>query len=160
MPGILDPSYGVEDTRREHATRRIVLAAIAAAILAGMGYFYFRTWSEERILKGFFSALERKDFQGAYAMWGCTQDKPCRYYDPDRFNQDWGPATAYAHGAAAKIDNIDFCDAGVVFNVSYPNADPVALWVERSSNVISFAPWPRCPGRHWEFGKFFKSLFS
>jgi hypothetical protein len=160
MPGILDDSYGVEDARKERRTKMIVLGGLLAIALGALGYFTFRTWPQERVMKEFLARLDHKEFQQAYRMWGCTPESPCRYYDPDRFNEDWGPSTVYSHGSAAKIENVDFCDAGVVFQVSYPNADPVSLYVERSTNIISFAPWPRCPGRHWEFGRFFKSLFS
>jgi hypothetical protein len=160
MPGILDDNYGVADARRERRNKLIVVGLLLAIAVGVIGYFSLRTWRQEQVLKEFLATLDRKEFQQAYRMWGCTPETPCKYYDADRFNQDWGPSTAYSHGSSAKIDNIDFCDAGVVFQVSFPNADPVSLWVERSTNLISFAPWPRCPGRHWEFGRFFKSLFS
>src|SRR5262249_26811804 len=119
-----------------------------------------RTWRQEQVVKQFLGTLDRKEFQQAYRMWGCTPETPCPNYDPDRFNEDWGPSTVYSHGSSAKVENVDFCGDGVVFQLSYPNADPVSLWVERSTNVITFAPWARCPGRHWEFGRFFRSLFS
>lgn len=159
MAGFLD-EYGVAEARKEGLIKRIILFGLAAVLVGGGLYFYFRTWSQERTVKEFLAALSRKDFQGAYKMWGCTQDTPCRNYEPEKFNEDWGPSTPYANGSAAKIDNVDFCGDGVVFSISYPNAGPVSLWVERATNVISFAPWPRCPGRHLEFGRFFKSLFS
>jgi hypothetical protein len=159
MPGFLD-DYGVADERRSRAWKRIVLGVLLVAICGTFGYFFFRTWSEERIVKDFLATLDKGDYQGAYRMWGCTQDTPCRNYDPSRFNEDWGPDTPYHKGSSAKIDNIDFCDSGVVFLVNYPNAKPVSLWVERSTKIISFAPWERCPGRHWEFKRFFRSLFA
>ena len=72
------------------------------------------------------------------------------------------PKRLVSLGSAAKVDNVDYCDESVVFNVSYPNADPLVLVVDRSTNIIGFAPsdWDRCPGRHWQFRRFFKSLFS
>jgi hypothetical protein len=157
MAGFLD-QYGVADTQREKR-RRIVIGSVLALVLIGaFSYFFFRTWSEERTVRAFLDSLSRQDFQGAYKYWGCSQDKP--NYEPERFNEDWGPSTPYSNGSAAKVSNVDFCDTGVVFSLTYPNADPVSLWVERSTNVISFSPWPRCPGRHWEFRQFFRNLFS
>jgi len=160
MPGILDDNYGVADAKKERRTKLIIVAGLVAVLAGALAYFSLRTWQQERVIKAFFATLDRKEFQQAYQMWGCTPEAPCRYYNADSFNRDWGPSTPYSHGSAARIDNVDFCDAGVVFNVSFPGAEAVALWVERSTGVISFAPWPRCPGRHWEFGRFFKSLFS
>ena len=59
-----------------------------------------------------------------------------------------------------KVEHVDFCDTGVVFNISYPKQEDFGLWVDRSTNVIGFSPWARCPGRHLHLGEFFKTLFS
>jgi hypothetical protein len=32
--------------------------------------------------------------------------------------------------------------------------------VERKTDIISFAPWPRCPGAHLQIIRFLKSRFS
>ena len=157
--GYLD-GYGVADARKERRRKHIILWGLVAIVVGIVGYFNLRTWSEERVVKEFFATLDRKDFQGAYKMFGCSQDKPCENYDPKRFNEDWGPDTPYSKGSDAQVTNVDFCDTGVVILVNYPKAEPVSLWVERSTKVLSFAPWPRCPGRHWEFKRFFQNLFG
>jgi hypothetical protein len=159
MPGYLD-TYGVADERRGRIIKRILIWGLTVAVVSTSAYFYFRTWRQEKVVKQFLAAIAQQDFQGAYKMWGCTQDTPCRYYPPEKFTEDWGPSTPYANASAAKIENIDYCDAGVVFSISYPKADPIALWVETSNSTISFAPWARCPGRHWQFRQFFHQLFS
>jgi hypothetical protein len=157
--GFLD-QYGAGDERRARVRKRIIGGILLAAILLGGGYYYFLTWREERVVKEFLATLDRRDFQGAYRMWGCTQDTPCPNYDPGRFNQDWGPDTPYSKGSAATVANVDFCGDGVVFLLRWPDVEPVSLWVDRSTKVLSFAPWERCPGRHWEFKRFFSSLFG
>ena len=160
MPGYLD-TYGVGEERRGRWIKWTVSVILAVGIVGSCSYLYFRTWTQEQTIKRFFATLESKDFQGAYKMW-CPTDNSCKYNPFDAFQKDWGPATPYSHGSSAKVDNVDYCGDGVVFNISYPNADPVILWVDRDTNVISFAPsdWERCPGRHWQFRRFFKSLFS
>ena len=160
MAGYLD-QYGVADSKREGRTRKIILAVVLVVVLGVTGYFTFRTWSEERVINEFLSLLSKKDYDAAYRLWGCTPETPCKFYGKDKFEEDWGPKGAYAKADAAKVSNVDFCDKGVVFAVSFPGSeDPAALWVERSTNVISFAPWAQCPGRHWNFKQFFKNLFS
>jgi hypothetical protein len=160
MAGYLD-TYGAEDGRLGRWVKWVVAGVLAVGIVGGCSYLYFRTWSQEKTLNRFFATLESKDFQGAYKMW-CPTENSCRYNPFEMFEKDWGPASPYSHGAAAKVDNIDYCGDTVVFNVSYPNASPLVLVVDRSTNVIGFAPsdWERCPGRHWQFKRFFKSLFS
>jgi hypothetical protein len=160
VPGFLD-TYGVAERRRRRWIKWIVLGVLAVGISGSWSYLYFRTWTQEQTLKRFFTTLENKDFQGAYKMW-CPTANSCKYNPFEMFEKDWGPATPYSHGSAAKVDNVDYCGESVVFNVSYPNADPLVLVVKRETNVISFAPsdWDRCPGPHWQFRRFFKSLFS
>ncbi len=160
MAGYLD-SYGVEESKRESKIKMIVLSVAAVVILGTVGYFTFRTWGQERVVNNFLELLAKKDYQGAYRMWGCTPETPCKFYAMDKFDEDWGPKSAFAQASGAKVENVDFCDKGVVFSVSFPGApEKAALWVERSTNVISFAPWEQCPGRHWNFKQFFKNLFS
>ena len=160
MAGYLD-TYGAGEENRWRWVKTILLPVLAVSLVGTCGYLYFRTWSQEQTIKRFFAALENKDFQGAYKMW-CPTPSACKYNPFEKFEEDFGPATPYSHGSSAKIDNVDYCGDGVVFNVSYPNANPLVLVVNRDSGVIGFAPsdWERCPGRHWQFRRFFKSLFS
>jgi hypothetical protein len=59
-----------------------------------------------------------------------------------------------------KFGAVDYCGSGVVFEATYPNTMPFGLWVERSTNLISFAPYQRCPGKHLQLGAFFKRLWG
>ena len=43
-------------------------------------------------MKQFLDDLQHKDYQSAYALWGCTQQRPCDY-TADKFNEDWGPSS-------------------------------------------------------------------
>src|SRR5262249_5737394 len=130
MAGYLD-QYGVADAKRESRLKRIILITAAAVIVALSGYYMFRTWSQEQVVKVFLQTLSRKDYDTAYRMWGCTPENPCKFYDMTKFNEDWGPKSNYTNVSAAKVENVEFCNAGVVFDISFPGTDPVALWVER-----------------------------
>lgn len=164
MPGYLD-TYGVGEERRGRKIKqlmtRVVLPVLVVALLGTCAFLYFRTWRQEQTVKRFFATLENKDFQGAYKMW-CPTESSCKYNPFEMFEADWGPATPYAHGSADKIDNVDYCGDTVVFNVSSPNAEARVLVVDRGTGTIGYAPsdWDRCPGPHWQFRRFFKSLFS
>jgi hypothetical protein len=159
MGGYLD-AYGVADQRRERRLKRIVIWGLAAVILATSCYFLFRNWRQERTVKQFFSLLDQKNYQAAYALWGCTQDTPCKYYSPEKFNEDFGPSSPFANAGAAKILHTDVCGTGVVFDVEIPRGEEVGLYVDRETNVIGFAPGPRCPGPHFQLWEFIKSRFS
>ena len=160
MSGYLD-NYGAAEARRGKLVKRLILSGLLILIVSTAGYFTLRTWPQERKVKQFLSLLQQSQFQEAYRLWGCTPEAPCKYYPPEQFTEDWGPDTVYAKAAAsARMETVDYCGSGVVVSLSYANAQSVSLWVGRDNNLISFAPWDRCPGRHFEFGRFWKSLFS
>jgi hypothetical protein len=162
MSGFLDSTYGVSDARRERRVKRIVLWSLAIAVVATILFFTFRSWRQEQVVKQFLSLLKEKKYQDAYKLWGCTQETPCKYYPPEKFNEDWGPSGQYQAAGDAKIQNEDVCGSGVIFTIAIPKTEPFGLWVESSTNILGFAPngWVRCPGRHLQIWEFLKSRFS
>jgi hypothetical protein len=162
MSGFLDSTYGVSEARRERRIKRILLWSLGIVIVAGVLFFTFRTWRQERVVKQFLSLLKQQNYQDAYKLWGCTQDTPCKYYPPERFTEDWGPSGQYKDAGNAKIENEDVCGSGVIFTIVIPKIEPFGLWVESSTNILGFAPngWARCPGRHWQVWEYLKSKFS
>jgi len=162
MAGFLDSTYGVADARKERRLKRIVLWTLGILILGGILFSWFRNWREERVIKQFLSLLKQQNYQDAYKLFGCTQETPCKYYPPDKFNEDWGPAGEYKDAAGATISNEDVCGSGVLFTLAIPKKEPLGMWVESSTSVLGFAPngWARCPGKHWQIWEFLKSRFS
>lgn len=158
MPGYME-GYGAGEERRNLIIKRVLYIGVPAILLCVAAFFYFRTWSQERAVDRFIAALEEKKYEEAYGMW-CTPEHPCRYYPMDRFKEDWGPEGIYRNLSNLEFGAVDYCGSGVVIEAMYPDADPFGLWVERSTNLISFAPYQRCPGRHLQFGAFFKRLWG
>jgi len=162
--GFLDASYGVAEARRARLAKRIVVYGVAVIAVASMLYFTFHTWRQEQTIKKFITLLQQKDYQGAYQLWGCTPQTPCKYYSPERFTEDWGPDGIYGSAAGARIQTVDACGSGdmkgVVFDIVFPKAAETGLWVDSDTNIISFAPWVRCPGPHLHLWEFLKSRFS
>jgi hypothetical protein len=93
-------------------------------------------------------------------MWGCNETHPCPQYTFPKFLEDWGPKSEHAGNPTASIGLSQSCGSGVVIRLDYKGSESVPLWVERDTGVISFAPWPECPGRHLHFGTWLKSLFN
>jgi hypothetical protein len=159
MAGYLD-AYGVADARRERLLKRIAIWGLAVVVAATIGFFTFHNWREERVMDHFVSLLKDKNYQEAYKLWGCTPETPCQYYPPEKFTEDWGPAGKYKDAAAMKVEDVDACNAGVVFNIAYPGDENFGLWVERSTKVLSYAPWTRCPGPHLQIVEQLKRRFG
>jgi hypothetical protein len=124
-------------------------------------YAIFKNHSEERQARNFLGLLGAHNYSAAYGMWGCSENHPCPQYTYPKFLEDWGPKAAHASDpAAASIGLSQSCGSGVVIRLDYKGSDPVPLWVEHDTGIISFAPWPECPGRHLHFGAWLKSLFG
>jgi hypothetical protein len=161
MAGYLE-AYGASEEHRAQRLallKRLGLIVVRVLIVAVVLYAVSKNYSEERQVKTFLATLQRKDYGAAYRMWGCTESTPCRDYSFARFSADWGPNSPNAK-SSPQIGTSQSCGSGVILRLDYPNAEPVPLWVERSTGIISFAPWPECPGRHLHLGAFFRSLFG
>jgi hypothetical protein len=156
--------YGAAEEQRERRAKlakRLLIGSVLVVVVVLGSYFYLRTFAQQRVIDRFMAQLEQKDLPGAYGMW-CSADKPCPYYPIKRFTEDWGPNAAFGNPAARKMQYVDYCEGGVLFNIAYPNAKPALLWVDRNSNMISFAPpdWERCPGKHLTFEPLIHKLFG
>jgi hypothetical protein len=136
MAGYLD-QYGVGDARRE---KTIKMAAIAVAVLIFAGgplLFLFHNYRQESQVKQFFKLLETHKYQEAYALWGCTEAKPCRGYSMDRFLEDWGGKTDFSNLKIAKSRS---CGSGVILTVDFDKNRQEKLWVERDTLTIGYSP--------------------
>jgi hypothetical protein len=141
MAGYLD-QYGAGEERRENIVKRALIVFAAAAVLAAVLFFVFHNFRQEQRVKQFFSRLAAHDYKGAYALWGCTDAKPCAGYSFSTFMQDWGPSAG--DPAHYKITRSKSCGSGVILNVDF-GAQQQILWVERGNLAMSFSPFPGCP---------------
>jgi len=158
-------AYGAAEQQRARiiGLLKICSIALAGVLVAGLILFViFKNYTEERRAKNFLGLLAAGNYPAAYAMWGCTETRPCPQYAYPKFLEDWGPQSAHAKApGAASIGLSQSCGSGVVIQLNYKSPeDSVPLWVEHDTGTISFAPWPECPGRHLHFGAWLKSVFS
>jgi hypothetical protein len=141
MAGYLD-HYGAGEERRENIVKK-ALIALGIALVAGAVLFYvFHNVRQEHRVSQFFSLLAAHDYKGAYALWGCTDSKPCQGYSLSTFMEDWGPSKG--DPTKYKITRSRSCGSGVILSVNFGNDQPV-LWVERRDLTMSFSPFPGCP---------------
>ena len=145
--------FGVKDQQRETRNKRIVLTVLSLAIVGGLIWYFARTFNEERAVKRFVSLLESQDYKGAYAMWGCTDQAPCRDYKFESFMQDWGPKSPYAKPDEIGITLAEVCGNSVWVTVKTPKTDELGLSVDQDTRQLSFTPAARCPGK-WRLREF------
>jgi hypothetical protein len=151
--------YGVRDARREKIVRLAVAAVLCFLIIGVFAYFFLRDRSEKQMVRQFVDYLRAGDYKSAYALWGCTDEKPCRSYPFPEFMRDWGPASPHANISQARISGGQHCTGGLIQVLDFPGDEQVQLLVDRREQAIGFNPWPidtkapeqstRAALRHW-----------
>lgn len=165
MAGYLD-QYGAGEDQRNTIIFRTVAVLVIAVILIALGWYLFRNHHQEAVAKRFLSDVRRGDFQTAYRDWGCRTARDCAGYPYDKFLSDWGPGNN-APGPATRLADSESCNNGVLLTVDVNPSRQEVLWVDRSSDSISFAPYPVCPHKssfsimiHRTVGKLRKPLLQ
>ena len=151
MPGYLD-HYGAGEEQRNKLIVRTVVSVLVVVIVAGTAWYLLKNRHQESVIKGFLGDVRRGDYQAAYRDWGCTAAKPCTGYDYQRFLSDWGSAASSSPGSGGPPDpavlgltDSESCNSGVLLTVEVNRTRTEKLWVDKSSDVINFAPYPICP---------------
>jgi hypothetical protein len=145
MAGYL-ANYGIGDEQREKIIRRLILIAILVVVAAGVLFFFLKNYRQEQQARKFFQLLEKHAYPAAYALWGCTEAKPCRDYPFKNFMDDWGPQSPRGEIDPYHIKKSRSCGSGVILTVAVgKQQQEEKLWVEKDDLTIGFSPWPGCP---------------
>ena len=135
-------TYGAGEEKRAGRERLFKRAALVFAVMlvaGGAGWYLLRNYKEDAQVSRFVELLQKKDYAAAYAMWGCTVEKPCRDYEYKRFLEDWNSGL-HADAAAVTVSKIRNCTGGVIRKLKYPS-DEVLIFVSRADLQITFPPW-------------------
>jgi hypothetical protein len=145
MAGYLD-GYGAGEERREKILKTAAAAVVLLLIVAGILFFIFHNYRQEQQVHRFFDLLAAHDYKAAYALWGCSEAKPCDGYPFSAFLQDWGPSSRGAQNPGQfHIARSRSCGTGVILTVNVGSDRQEKLWVQRDDLVIGFSPFPGCP---------------
>ena len=151
-------NYGAGEEQREKRIRRLLI--VGSVILGAVALYWltFKTpilekyiravqvlknYREEKQTEEFLALLRKGDNKGAYRLWGCTDEKPCRDYAFQNFMDDWGPQSLRADNPSG-ITRSRACGTGVIVTVNTSKGNQI-LWVEQGDLTIGFSPWPGCP---------------
>ena len=138
--------YDPEKARKKR--NQIVSAILAVVVLAFLAW-WFRYWPEERIVRHFFEALQKQDYNQAYGIWmqdAEWQKHPQRHakYPFNDFYRDWGPGGEWGLIKTEKVYGASTCpgpSSGVVVDVIVNDrAEHAQVWVEKSDKTLSVPP--------------------
>src|SRR5258706_1963166 len=143
------------DLKKERRHTILISTVVVIVLLAGILGFWFRHWPEEHRVDQMFQAIERNDFEAAYALWTSDpqwKQHPEKYklYPIGVFETDFGPGSEWGQIKKHHVDgsvvpqsrNTD--SSGVIVKVTVNDiaATPACLWVEKKTKVIGFSPIP------------------
>jgi len=158
MAGYL-ANYGSGEEQREKRTRRLVIIGSIVAVVLGLYLLTFHTpileryirfvqiiknHKEEKQVEEFESLLTKHDYKAAYALWGCSDAKPCRDYPFKSFMDDWGPKGSDNSGQVFHTTRSRSCGSGVILTVDSASKEEVKLWVQKDDQTIGFSPYGGC----------------
>jgi hypothetical protein len=149
MTGGYLENYGAAGEGRRRMVRRVALWAVSTLALAGILYFVFHfvipNRGEKAQVRKFFQLLAAQDYKQAYALWGCTDAKPCRDYPLRLFREDWGPAAVPV--TTFEVMDGETCGTGVIVDVDAGKAGDKKLWVDQKSQELGSLPpgFDTCP---------------
>lgn len=146
--------YGAGHGRRARIVKTILLTVLGLLIVGTTLFFLVRNRSEQAQLVQFLDNIKKQDYANAYRQWGCSPEQPCREYRYDMFLEDWGPKSGHAQVGSPRWEVTNSCDNGIVAVVDFPGK-PEALWVERKSLHLGYAPYPYSDQRLPEGGRSF-----
>jgi hypothetical protein len=153
MSGYLD-QYGAGEDQRNRVVFRSAAAILAVAILGTLGWYLFENHHQEGLVKNLVSGLRSGDYQSAYRAWGCANLKDCSGYSFQSFMEDWGPESGKGPDqlgppdkATLELTDSESCKDGVMLTLNVNPKRVEKLWVDRDSDRIGFAPWPKCPAK-------------
>jgi len=138
------------DPRRDRRRRiKTASAVVVILLLTWIGWMY-RNWPEERAVNHFFSALQQKDFEGAYGIWQHDSNwkqhsEKYPTYPFKDFNRDWGPGGEWGAIQSYKIYGSAGPPGGgsgvIVEVVVNDRTEHARIWVQKSDKTLSFSPY-------------------
>ena len=132
--------------RRKIKIGLAIVVIIALAVVAWM----YRNWPEERVVSHFFAALQRQDYESAYAIyfndptWRQHQQNYVKYTYAD-FYRDWGPGGEWGLIKSFRIygsANTKGFGGGVIVEVVVnERSEHARMFVQRSDKTITVYPY-------------------
>src|SRR5436189_118292 len=142
MPGYFD-QYGAGDERRIKIVRTVAISLVSLLVVGGTLFFLFHNYREERQIKQFFASLGAHDYKAAYALFGCTDAKPCPQYPPEKFMEDWGPGSGRSDLSNFRISKSRSCGSGVIMTVDFGNNQQDKLTPEPHDRLLEMRKFER-----------------
>jgi hypothetical protein len=129
---------------------KIAVAIVVVIVLAALAWMY-RNWPEERVVNHFFFALQRQDYESAYAIYFNDPDwrqHPQKYsqYTYADFYRDWGTGGEWGLIRSYRIygsaNTKGFGGGGVIVEVVVnERTEHARMFVQKSDKTLTVYPY-------------------
>lgn len=126
-----------------------IVTIIGTLLVLGFLAYQFRFWPEEHLVDKFFSALQRKDYETAYAIYRADPEwkqhtQQHADYPYNDFYRDWGPGGEWGLIRTYKLYASGECPHGgsgvVVEVIVNDRSDHEQLYVQKKEKTFSPSP--------------------
>ena len=128
------------DEKKERRRRIKVISVVVLVLFVASLIYWNRFYPEKRVAGKFFAALQKKDYDTAYRIYGSDPKK----YPYNEFYQDWGPGGTWGLIKTYDVYGAAECPHGgsgiVVDVVVNDRAEHAQLWVEKADKKLSTPP--------------------
>ena len=134
-----------DDTRDRRRRKLIITGVFVVLILAWLTY-HLRNYPERHAADKFFSALQHRDIEGAYALWMKDPDwkqHPQKYsqYGFGDFSQDWGPTGQWGIIKSYSLNCSYSSGSGVIVQATVNDrAEHAYVGVDKGDKTLHVSP--------------------
>ncbi|MBZ5570321.1 MAG: hypothetical protein LAO09_00400 [Acidobacteriia bacterium] len=143
------------DPARDRRRRNRVIVLIVVIVICAWVAYHFRAYPERAAVGRFFAALQKQDYEAAYAVWFRDPDwkqhqEKYSSYPFNDFYRDWGPGGEWGLVKSYNVDCSLSPGNGVIVQVTVNSrAQHAYVWVQKSDKTLSFSPSEIECGNWW-----------
>ncbi len=145
------------DSSRARRRKILIAVIVIVVLLVSWAAYHLRDHHERAAVGKFFAALQKQDYERAYAVWfndpGWKQH-PAKYpnYQFNEFYRDWGPGGEWGLVKSYVVDCslVPGGGSGVIVQVTVNGrAEHAYVWAQKADGTLSFSPTEIECGNWW-----------
>jgi len=129
--------------------KKLIVGIVSTLLLVGLLVYQFRYWPEQRLVEQFFAALQKQNYETAYALYMADptwKQHPQQHsmYPYNEFYRDWGPGGEWGLIKSYKIYATGECPKGgsgvIVEVIVNQRAEHEQIYVQKKEKTFSPSP--------------------
>lgn len=136
------------DSTRDRRRRNWIVASILLLLVLAWVVYHYRDYPERRAVDKFFAAIQKQDYETAYAIWlsdPAWKQQPGKHsiYPFNDFYRDWGLGGEWGLVKSYSVDCsvATTSGTGVIVEITVnQRSEHAYVWVDKTNHALSFSP--------------------